>query len=273
MRVVRARPRLLVQPRHGLEIVVHHVGRRFGQDVEGALEAATKIRHQDLDPRGGRYLAHLADAIPEMPRAAVAQVIAVHAGDDDVREPEGGDRLGEIQRLVGIQRQRTAMRDVAERATPRADIAHDHEGRRALAKTFADVRTGGFFADRVQMMLAQDLLDLVEARARRRAHADPVGLFQPLGHNDLDRDARGLGPALLLDAGRVGWDRRRDVAHAARSGVRCVARIGARSPPASSTLRATPKSESCVTASPGYPQGSISAKGERSMATLTERPW
>jgi hypothetical protein len=57
----------------------------------------------------------------------------------------------------------------------------------------------GFLAHRVQLVLAQDLLDLVEARARDcRLDADPVGLLQHLGGHHLDRDARGLGLRLLL---------------------------------------------------------------------------
>jgi hypothetical protein len=44
----------------------------------------------------------------------------------------------------------------------------------------------GFFADRVQLVLAQDLLDLVEARGRRAGlDADPVGLLQRLGRTTL----------------------------------------------------------------------------------------
>jgi hypothetical protein len=59
--------------------------------------------------------------------------------------------------------------DVAERAAPGADVAHDHEGGGALAEALADVRAGGFLAHRVQLVLAQDLLDLVEARIRAGA--------------------------------------------------------------------------------------------------------
>ena len=115
-----------------------------------------------------------------------------------------------FSRLVGVQRVGPAVADVAERAAPRALVAHDHEGGRALAEALADVRAGGFLAHRVQLVLAQDLLDLVEARARRAGlDADPVGLLQRLGRHHLDRDARGLGLRLLLGGGVVG--RRRGI--------------------------------------------------------------
>ena len=254
MRVIRARARLLVEPRHGLEVVVHHVRRRLAQDGERAVEPAAEVRHQHLDLRAGRMRAHRADAVDEVRSAAVAQVVAVDAGDHDVFEFQRGDRPREIERLVRVERQRPPMPDVAERAAARADVAHDHERRRALAEALADIRAGRLLAHRMQVVLAQDLLDLGKARGGRRAHADPVGLLQPLGGHDLDRDARSLGGALVLDARGIGGGRDcrgrvRDV-HGQRC-VRFVARIGASSAPADSGVRMTERSASCVTLRPG----------------------
>src|SRR5215831_4301350 len=103
----------------------------------------------------------------------------------------------------------------------------------------------------MQPMLAQDLLDLVEARARRRAHADPVRLAQRRRGRDLDRNAGNLGAAFELDAGGDRWRsvaRGQEIAHAATH-LRIVAssfaaRKPASSAPACSTVRATPKSAS-----------------------------
>src|SRR4029077_17994251 len=105
--------------------------------------------------------------------------------------------------LLRIERQRTPVTDVAERATPRADVAHDHECRRALREALADVRARGLLAERVQVVLAQDLLDLADARRRRRARADPLRLLESLGRDDLDRNTSGLRLALMLDASGV----------------------------------------------------------------------
>ncbi|ABA51028.1 hypothetical protein BURPS1710b_0627 [Burkholderia pseudomallei 1710b] len=205
MRIVRAGARLLVQARHRFEIVVHHVGRRRVQDRERTVEAATEVRRQDLDARRGRLLAHFADALDEVAGAAVAQIVAVDARDHHVLELERRDRAREVLRLVCVERIGPAVADVAERAAARALVAHDHERRGALAEAFADVRAARFLAHRMQVVLAQDRLDLVEARAAGgRLHADPFGLLQLLDRDDLDRNARGLRLRLLLGGRIVG---------------------------------------------------------------------
>jgi hypothetical protein len=53
--------------------------------------------------------------------------------------------------------------DVAERAAPGADVAENHEGGRTAPEAFADIGTGGFFADGVQLSFAQHGLDFAEA--------------------------------------------------------------------------------------------------------------
>jgi len=75
----------------------------------------------------------------------------VHRGDDDVLQAHLGHGVGHAGRFGGVQSlRRLAGGDVAERAGPRADVAHDHHGGVALAPALADVRTGGLLADRDQ---------------------------------------------------------------------------------------------------------------------------
>src|SRR5690606_12673353 len=112
-----------------------------------------------------------------------------------------GDGLGEITRLVGVERLGAAVADVAERAAPGADVAHDPEGGRALAEAFVDVRAGGFLAHGVKLVLAQGVLDLVETlgfHAGAELDADPLRLLEAFSGDDLDRDAGGLVGAALL---------------------------------------------------------------------------
>src|SRR5512132_592336 len=104
-------------------------------------------------------LANRADAVDEVRSAAVTQIVAIDTRDDDITQAECGDRPREVDRLVGIERQRPPMADIAERTAPRADVAHDHERGRALAEAFADVRARCFLAHRVKPVLAEDPLD------------------------------------------------------------------------------------------------------------------
>jgi hypothetical protein len=154
--------------------VVHHVGPSRLQNLESAIHPAAEIGRQDLDPRGRRQLSGALDARDEVGGPAVAQVVAIDAGDDDVLS--GATPRSCAPRFSGSSASSgsgTAMADVAERAAPRALVAHDHERRGAVAEALADVRAARLLAHRVQPVFAQDLLDLVEA-ARRGAGLDAI---------------------------------------------------------------------------------------------------
>ena len=86
MRIVAPRTGLAVEPRHGLQVVVQDVGRGGDENLERALHPAAKVRHQDLDRRVRRVLPHRRYAIDEMLRAAVSQIVAINAGNDDIRQ-------------------------------------------------------------------------------------------------------------------------------------------------------------------------------------------
>src|SRR5690606_36206659 len=230
-------------------------------------------------------------ALDEMRGTAVAQVVAVHAGDDDVAQPQGGDRPREVERLVRIERVGPAMADVAERAAAGAVGAHGHERGGARADGLADVRAVRPLADGVQAVRAQGPLDLVEAAVHAgRTHADPFGLAQRLGRRlHLDRDAGRLGRRLLLGvrvqrrAVRFGGQAHGSVRRGSGSPIiadpgtasapRPRRRKRASSSPAAATLRTTPWLRMSVTASPGMPQGSMRPKGSRSIATFRASPW
>ena len=200
MLVVGTRTGLLVQARHRFQVVVHHVRWRRFQDVQRLVQAAAEIGHQHLDLGAGRVLADHPDAVGVVAGPAIAQVVAVDGGDDHVLEAQRLHAHGQVVGLLGVQRVGAAMAHVTERTATGALVAHDHERCGALAEAFADVRAGGLLADRVQLVVAQDLLHLVEAAAQLGGRlADPVRLAQHvLDRNDLDGNARGLGFALLL---------------------------------------------------------------------------
>ena len=112
----------------------------------------------------------------KMLRAAVGQVVAGDAGDDDVLEAERADRLGDAARLVVVEPGRAAGLDRAEAAGPGAGVAQDHDRGGALVPALPDVRAVGLLADRVERQAAQEALEVVVVLAGRQARPDPVGV-------------------------------------------------------------------------------------------------
>ena len=164
-----------IQPRHGFQVVVEHVGPGVGDNFHGAW-LAQEVGCQNLDRgvRGGG--AQRADGRREMAGTAVGQVVAIHRGDDDMLQAEPGHGVGDPRGLAGVQRERLAGAYVAERAGAGAGVAHDHHGGVALRPALADVGAGGFLADRVQAVFAHQGAGLVVDRMGGRLHPDPGGL-------------------------------------------------------------------------------------------------
>ncbi len=194
MEVARARPHREIARRHGLQIVVEHIGLGFGDHFERAF-LAQEIRGQDFD-RGGRAArADGTDNLREMFGAAIGEIVAIDRGDDDVGEPELEGRFRDMLRLRHIERAGHAGLDVAERAGPGAGVTHDHEGGVLLVPALADVRAAGLLAHRDEAVLLDDLARVGIAAGIRRADPDPVRL----------RRRQRVRPG---DAGVPGWWRR-----------------------------------------------------------------
>ena len=178
MEIPRARPHLRIEPRHSLEIVVEHVRPRLDHRFERRGRAFQEIRRQHFDRRLRRLAPHRPDRLGDMLGPAILKVIAVDRGDHHMVQPQLLDRHRDPARLEHVQLLRPPRRDVAERAAPRADLAHDHHGRVTLAPAFPDVRAAGLLADRRQTVLAHDPAGPEIALTTRRLHPDPVRLAQ-----------------------------------------------------------------------------------------------
>src|SRR5205085_11069983 len=108
---------------------------------------------------------------------AVREVVAVHHREDHVLQGELRDRRGDPARLVAVDHALGIARlYVAEAAAARADLAEDHEGRRAAAPALRDVRAARLFADRVQPRGVNGVAGLGESLAAGQRHLQPAGL-------------------------------------------------------------------------------------------------
>jgi hypothetical protein len=138
-----------------------------------------EIRYQHFDAALGPPRMDGAHRGRERAGAEVLEVITIDRGDDDVVELHGVDGVGELIGLLRIKGEGRAMRHVAVGARARADVAHDHERRRAVVPALADVGAVRFLADRMQTEVAHQALDAHVALRAGRANLQPVGLLRP----------------------------------------------------------------------------------------------
>ena len=117
-----------------------------------------------------------ADGGREMRSATVVEIVPIDRSDDDMGKPKLRHGLPDMLGFVRIERARQARLHVAERASARAGVAHDHERGVRLVPAFADIGAARLFADRVQAVLADDVTRAHVARAHRRLDADPFRL-------------------------------------------------------------------------------------------------
>src|SRR5690606_41737264 len=82
------------------QVVVEHIRRLGGGDVQGDIHAPPVVRHQGFQLHVGRQLADFAQAVGEVLGAAVAQVVAIHRGDHHVRSEEHTSELQSRENLV-----------------------------------------------------------------------------------------------------------------------------------------------------------------------------
>ena len=205
--------------------------------------------------------------------AAIAQVVAIHRGDHHVAQFHVMDGLRQVRRFLLVQRRRPAVTDIAKRAAPRAHVAHDHECRGAVAKTFGEIGATGFLAYGVQVLIAQHGLDFCNRIRGRRLDPDPWRLAQRRqGHFDFHGNPRHffLGAEFLprFEPGASFWVGLVHVVY-----FRFFSKYCSSSVATSSRSAGPPRSFNCVTSRSSKPQGLMRLKGSRSMSILNARPW
>ena len=89
-----------------------------------------------------------------------------------MRQAHLGDGVGDVLWLFSVERAGQSGLDVAERASARASVAHDHHGRVLLRPALADIRAGRFFAHRVKVFGADDRAGFCKTLRCRRLHRE-----------------------------------------------------------------------------------------------------
>src|SRR6185295_8904133 len=138
---------------------------------------AGEVGCQHLDACVGIELVNLTDRLGVQPGALIGKIITAHPGDRRIAKTHRLHRLGNPERLAGIESGRLPGVDLAEIAAPGADVAADQECGLAVLPTLEDVRTARFLADRVQALALHQLLKLAILRPHPRCGLDPRRLL------------------------------------------------------------------------------------------------
>jgi len=85
------------------------------------------------------------------------------------------DSFRDVSRLFGIETAGLSFTDRTEAAMTRADVAAEHERRRAIRPTLKDVRTTSFLTNGVQVESFDQLQYLVLIRWIAQTDAQPFG--------------------------------------------------------------------------------------------------
>ncbi len=129
--------------------MIQDVGPCIEHDAKRLFQSL-KIRNQHFDAALRYERANLADCLRENLCPANVVVVAIHAGHNRVLQSQRGHRFGDALRFLPIDSLRLAFGHRAESATARANVAQQHEGRRAMIPALANVRALGRLTHRVQ---------------------------------------------------------------------------------------------------------------------------
>ena len=125
----------------------------------------------------GDALVDRANGVREDQGAAVGQIVAIDGRNHEILPAEVAHGFGDADRLEPIDlAARVAGLHVAEAAAARAGIAQDHDRRGAGAPALGHVRTGRFFADRVERNAVDLGLHAFVVVAVRQRDAQPIRL-------------------------------------------------------------------------------------------------
>ena len=174
-RITAAGPRLLVEARDGLGVVVVDVRARL-EDRSDRIDIALEVGNEDFDRRGRVAGLDLADGLGKGPGAEVREIVAIDRGEDHVAELHAGAGLGDACGFSRVKLGGPPVGDGAVGTVPCADVTQDHEGGGAVFPALADVWAAGLLADGVEVELPHQLLEMQVIRPARGAHLEPARL-------------------------------------------------------------------------------------------------
>jgi hypothetical protein len=169
-----------VEAGDGFEVVVEDFGFLVEHELQG-LPVAAEIGDEDFNAGAGGLDSDLADGLCPDVCAAVVELVAVDAGDDDVIEAHQADGVAHTAGFVEVEGGGASGGDVAEAAASGADVAEDHEGGGTGVPAFAHVGALGGLADGVELVGVDQVEEAGKALTGGHFHLQPGGLAAGIG--------------------------------------------------------------------------------------------
>ncbi len=104
---------------------------------------------------------------------AVGQVVSVDRRDDDVAQSQTRDGAGDPARLLGVDRERAAVRHGAEGTVAGTRVTEQHERGGLVPPALAEIRAARLLAHGVQSELLHHRARFQEARSRGHTDLEP----------------------------------------------------------------------------------------------------
>src|ERR1044072_1983817 len=136
----------------------------------------TSTRQPGFKARTCRMVSAQCAAPPSRRSSRVTEVMTAGAGAGGRGGAERLHRFGDVARLFGVERDGLPLRDGAEAAVARADVAADHEGRRPVRPALEDVRAARLLADGVEVQVLDQLQNVGLVRRVAETYLQPLGL-------------------------------------------------------------------------------------------------
>tara|TARA_B100000470_G_scaffold177931_1_gene142412 strand:- start:1 stop:339 length:339 start_codon:yes stop_codon:yes gene_type:complete len=108
-----------------------------------------------------------------MAGTTISQVIPIHRCDDYMVKSHQLNSTCKVGWFILIKRTGPTVRDITKRATPGANVSHDHKRGSAIAKAFPKIWAAGFFAYGVEVVVAQYFFKTCNFRRAGEFRSDP----------------------------------------------------------------------------------------------------
>ena len=161
----------------GFDVVPDDVGLRRDDHLQ-QVGPCVQIGNKKLNYGVGVLCADGLHGCGPMGCSAVGEVVARHGSYDDIPQFHQCDAFGHLSWLLGVGSKGTARFGCAETAAPSADVSQNHECRCPPAPAFGLVGTPAAAANRVQIVLFDDLPHFAPFGSAVESDFQPSGFFQ-----------------------------------------------------------------------------------------------